>query len=292
LLRSMTGFGRGEAQGLGKKITVELKSVNHRFGEVVLRMPKQYVALEEKARRLVQEKVARGRVDGFISVDQYDEKIPTVKVDKALAASYHKAMEDLLKGLGMSEAIRADHILAVPGVIILENPAEDVEEWWPVLEEALRGALGGLLEMRESEGGRLKIDLLDRLERIRKMTSEIEVRSPLVVEEYRSRLVQRLSEWLADSTLDMNRVMAEVVVFAEKSSITEEIVRLKSHLSQAGQSLGAGDPVGRKLDFIIQEMHREINTISSKSSDVQISAIVVEVKSELEKIREQVQNLE
>ncbi|MCL6611261.1 MAG: YicC family protein [Peptococcaceae bacterium] len=290
--RSMTGFGRGEAIGHGKKFTVELKSVNHRFAEVVLRMPKQFFSLEEKAKRVILERVARGRVDGFVSVEQLEEKIPTVKVDKALASSYYKAMGELLAELKMADPIRVDHILALPGVVSVESPQEDADQWWPALEQAIRSALDGLVAMREAEGNRLREDLLDRLGRIEKMTSEIEARAPLVAEEYRARLIQRLSEWLADATLDMDRVMAEVVIFAEKSSITEEIVRLYSHIGQAGRSFGGNDPVGRKLDFIIQEMYREINTIASKSGDVLISGLVVEAKSELEKIREQVQNLE
>ncbi|MFZ5633391.1 MAG: YicC/YloC family endoribonuclease [Bacillota bacterium] len=290
--RSMTGFGRGEAVGQGKKFSVELKSVNHRFAEVVLRMPKQYFLLEEKARRVILEKVSRGRVDGFVSVEQFDEKIPAVKVDKALASSYYKAMRELLAELNIADPVRSDHIVALPGVFKVEEAAEDAGELWPVLEQAIRMAVNGLYEMREAEGNRLKYDLLARLDKIKKMTSDIEVRAPLVVEDYRVRLTQRLSEWLADSTLDIHRVMAEVVIFAEKSSITEEVVRLYSHISQARESLGVDGPVGRKLDFIIQEMNREINTIASKSGDIQISEAVVEFKSELEKIREQVQNLE
>lgn len=290
--KSMTGFGRGEATGQGKKFAVELKSVNHRFAEVVLRMPKQFFSLEEKARRLILEKVARGRVDGYLSVEQSTEKMPAVKVDKVLASSYYKAMGELLEGLGVVDSIRSDHILALPGVMSLEEPAEEEALFWPVLEEAILLAVEGLVSMRESEGRRLKDDLLSRLGKIMKMTSEIETRVPRVVEDYRARLTQRLSEWLADSTLDMHRVMAEVVIYAEKSNITEEIIRLYSHIVQASESLGGDGPVGRKLDFIIQEMNREINTIASKSGDIQISGYVVEIKSELEKIREQVQNLE
>ncbi len=290
--RSMTGFGRGEAMGRGKKFTVELKSVNHRFAEVVLRLPKQFFSLEERARRVVLEKVARGRVDGYVSAERYAEKVPRVKVDKELASSYYKAMEELLKGLGIKDSIRPDHIFSLPGVINVEETDEEAEDWWPVLVQAVRAALDGLMEMRESEGSRLRDDLLTRLERIRKLTSIIEARAPMVVEDYRSRLTQRLAEWLEESALDMNRVMAEVVVYGERSNITEEIIRLYSHITQAAGSLADDGPVGRKLDFIIQEMNREINTIASKSADVQISGIVVEVKSELEKIREQVQNLE
>jgi len=292
LPRSMTGFGRGEAVGQGKKFTVELKSVNHRFAEVVLRLPKQLFSLEEKSRRLILERVARGRVDGYISLEQSAEKIPTVKVDKALATSYYKAMGELLDQLGVVDSIRSDHIFTVPGVLSLEEPAEDAALWWPVLEQAIITAVDGLVEMRESEGNRLRDDLLARLGMIMKMTSEIESRAPQVVEDYRVRITQRLQDWLADSILDMNRVMAEVTIMAEKSSITEEIIRLYSHVVQASESLGGTEPVGRKLDFIIQEMNREINTIASKSGDIQISGYVVEIKSQLEKIREQVQNLE
>ena len=290
--RSMTGFGRGEAVGQGKKFTVELKSVNHRYSEVVLRIPKQLFSLEEKSRRLILERVFRGRVDGYVSMEQFTEKMPTVKVDKALASSYYKAMGELLNQLGVVDSIRSDHIFSVPGVLSLEEPAEDAALWWPVLEQAIITAVDGLVEMRESEGKRLKDDLLVRLGMIMKMTSQVESRAPQVVEDYRNRITLKLQDWLADSILDMNRVMAEVTIMAEKSSITEEIIRLYSHVVQASESLGGTEPVGRKLDFIIQEMNREINTIASKSGDIQISGYVVEIKSQLEKIREQVQNLE
>jgi len=292
LPRSMTGFGRGEAVGQGKKFTVELKSVNHRYSEVVLRIPKQLFSLEEKSRRLILERVFRGRVDGYVSMEQFTEKMPTVKVDKALASSYYKAMGELLNQLGVVDSIRSDHIFSVPGVLSLEEPAEDAALWWPVLEQAIITAVDGLVEMRESEGKRLKDDLLVRLGMIMKMTSQVESRAPQVVEDYRNRITLKLQDWLADSILDMNRVMAEVTIMAEKSSITEEIIRLYSHVVQASESLGGTEPVGRKLDFIIQEMNREINTIASKSGDIQISGYVVEIKSQLEKIREQVQNLE
>jgi len=292
LSRSMTGFGRGEAEGGGVKFIVELKSVNHRFTEVMLRMPKQLFLLEERCKRVVAGKVSRGRVDGFISMESLAEKITTVKVDKALARSYYKAIEELLGELGVAEPVRADHILTLPGLVKLEESAEDTEELWAVLEQAVVAAVDSLVQMREIEGARLKEDLLARLGRIKEITSTIEARAPHVVEDYRLRLTQRLQEWLADSSLDMPRVMAEVTIFAERSSITEEIVRLYSHLEQAAECLNGTDPVGRKLDFIIQEMNREINTIASKSADIQISGCVVEVKSQLEKIREQVQNLE
>ncbi|NTW06078.1 MAG: YicC family protein [Peptococcaceae bacterium] len=290
--RSMTGFGRGEAIGQGKRISVELKSVNHRFAEVVLRMPKTFFVIEERIKRQILKEVIRGRVDGFVSVEQLEEQSPGVKVDKGLATSYYYAIEGLFSDLHIVDPVKADYILTLPGVVTVEIPTEDADLLWPVLEDAFNNALSGLLEMRSIEGHRLMLDLLARLEKIRDLLAKIDSRAPVVVEEYRGKLTNRLVQWLEDSTLDINRVMAEVVIFAEKSSITEEIVRFYSHLDLAREALQGIEASGRKLDFIIQEMNREINTISSKSSDLQISNLVVEVKSELEKIREQVQNLE
>lgn len=290
--RSMTGFGRGEAIGQGKRISVELKSVNHRFAEVVLRMPKTFFVIEERIKRQILKEVIRGRVDGFVSVEQLEEQSPGVKVDKGLATSYYNAIEGLFSDLHIVDPVKADYILTLPGVVTVEIPTEDADLLWPVLEDAFNNALSGLLEMRSIEGHRLMLDLLARLEKIRDLLAKIDSRAPVVVEEYRGKLTNRLVQWLEDSTLDINRVMAEVVIFAEKSSITEEIVRFYSHLDLAREALQGIEASGRKLDFIIQEMNREINTISSKSSDLQISNLVVEVKSELEKIREQVQNLE
>ncbi len=289
---SMTGFGRGEATGEGKNFTVELKSVNHRFCEIMLRMPRGMAYLEEKARRYIQSRLARGRIDGYISVEDSAEKTLAVKVDKVLAASYYKSMEELLNDLGISSEIKPEHLLSLPNVITLEEPEEDIEAYWLVLEKALSGALDRLLEMRGTEGTRLQQDLFSRLEQVKSIVKQIEERAPEVVEEYRLRLNQRLQEWLNDSTLDMSRLMAEVAVFAERSNITEEIVRLYSHIDQAVITLKMDEPVGRKLDFLLQEMNREINTIASKASDLSIARASVEIKSELEKIREQVQNLE
>lgn len=290
--RSMTGFGRGEAGAQGKKFTVELKSVNHRFAEVVLRMPRSIMSLEEKVKRQVQGKVARGRVDGFITMEDIGEKTSVVKVDKELSLSYYRAMKEMMEELGISPQIKPEHLLSLPGIFSLEEPQENCEDWWPALEEAVLKALDSLVDMRQVEGDRLKEDILQRLAIIKEKTKAIESRSPLVVEDYRQRLSVRLQEWAADSSLDTNRLMAEVAIFADRSSITEEVVRLYSHVGQFQVSLETVGAIGRKLDFILQEMNREINTIGSKASDLEISSAVVDVKSELEKIREQIQNIE
>nr|WP_018084928.1 YicC/YloC family endoribonuclease [Desulfurispora thermophila] len=291
---SMTGYGRGESAGCGKKFVVELKTVNHRYVEVHLRFPRNFnsLVLEERARKLILQTVARGRVDGFITVEDIGEKNAAVQVDKELAAAYYKAMRETLTELGISSSIEPEHLFSRPGVLSLVEPEVDAEELWGVLESALRDALQQLLDMRRTEGEKLQADLLQRLQLVENYTREIEVRSPLVVDEYRQRLVQRLAEIIPDNMPDQQRLMQEVAMYAERCSITEELVRLFSHLEQARVILGQPGAVGRKMDFLLQEMNREVNTIGSKSSDLQISRTVVEIKSELEKIREQVQNLE
>lgn len=288
----MTGFGRGEAIGQGKKFTVEMKSVNHRFLEISIKIPRGMMALEEKAKRFLQEDFKRGKVDVFISIEDILEKHSVVKVNKELALGYYKAIEELVSEIGMITPINLEHLLAFPEVISLESEKEDVEGYWSILKEALSIAVLALLKMREEEGNRLKEDLLARFDAIRLMVQSIEKRSPEVVKEYKERLNQRLLIWLEDVSLDMDRLMNEVAFFADRSSITEELVRLDSHLIQGKNTLEKNEPVGRKLDFLLQEMNREINTIASKASDLKISSTVVEVKSELEKIREQIQNLE
>ncbi len=292
MLKSMTGYGRGEALIPGKKFTVELKAVNHRFCEVVLRLPRSFSQLEDRIRRLIQARVSRGRVDGFLGIEECEEKTTTVKVDKALAAAYYKAMKELQEGLGIEGKIKLKYLIALPGVFTVEEPAENIEEWWPAVQEAVQIALENLVQMRATEGERLAGDLLKRVAQVSFLNENIKHRSPIVVEEYRDRLRKRLNDFLTEGCLDASRLEAEAVLFAERSNITEETVRLESHLKQVRDCLTAGAPVGRKLDFLIQEMNRETNTIASKANDVEISRWVVEVKSELEKIREQVQNIE
>lgn len=292
MIKSMTGFGRGEAVTAGKKFTFELKAVNHRYNEVVLRLPRSLTPLEDRIRRLVQTRITRGRVDGFLGLEDCGEKNASVKVDKALAAAYYNAMKELQETLGIDGEIQLKQLISLPGVLTMEEPSDDIEDWWPAIQEAVEAALGQLVRMRMVEGERLAVDLLSRAEKLKKLNQSIRERSPLVVEEYRERLVTRLNDYMRDGIITPDRLAAEATIFAERSSITEENVRLESHLQQMKSCLEAGESVGRKLDFLIQEMNREINTIASKASDLEISRAVVEAKSELEKIREQVQNIE
>ncbi|SHE35499.1 YicC/YloC family endoribonuclease [Desulforamulus putei] len=293
MIKSMTGYGRGEACAEGRRFTVELKSVNNRFCEVILRQPRSLSQIEDKIKRRIQERVTRGRVDGYISIEETGEITPTVKVDKALAVAYHKAMEELRESLSISDTISIKDIISLPNVISLEQPEENVEEWLAAIEEATDQALDGLLTMRQNEGERLKTDILQRAAQIKRLIlEEVSERAPQVVREHREKLSQRLAEWLENGVIDEARLAAEVAIFADRADISEEIVRLNSHLQQLEQILTEGGPVGRKLDFLVQEMNREINTIGSKANDLVITNAVVNAKSELEKIREQVQNIE
>ncbi len=288
----MTGYGRGEHEGNGKRFTVEMKSVNHRYVEVVIRQPKQLAPLEDRARKLLLETVSRGRVDVFVSLEEFGKTAKVVKVDKDLALAYYKALKELATTVDSPEVIDYSLIPRYPDVITVEQAEDDLEELWLIYQVALEKALKQLMEMREAEGEKLKQDLLKRADNIVAWSAEIFTRAPLVVTEYREKLLQRIQSHLKELTLDEARVATEVAFFADRCSIDEELVRLASHFGQLRESLELTEPVGRKLDFLVQEMNREANTIGSKANDLTTTNIVVNIKSELEKIREQVQNIE
>jgi len=288
----MTGYGRGEASAQGRKFTVELKAVNHRFNEVVLRLPRSLSSLEDRLRRKILSRLARGRIDCFLGMECCEGRTDAVKVDKALAEAYYKAMKELQESLGIEGKVKVKHLAALPGVLVIEETAEDVEKWWPAVQEAMDNALENLIQMRAEEGRQLAGDILKRVQHVALLNERIKGRAPAVVEEHRERLKARLNDFFKNGILDADRLAAEAALFAERSNINEETVRLESHVRQMLACLGADEPVGRKMEFLIQEMNREINTIASKANDLEISRWVVEVKSELEKIREQVQNIE
>jgi len=292
LIKSMTGYGRGEGSTENKKFTFEIKAVNHRYNEIVLRLPRSLAPLEDRLRKIISARVSRGRIDGYLSLEDCGEKTAAVKVDKALASAYYKAMKELQESVGIQGEIELEELIALPGVLTVEEPAEDLEQWWPAIRKAVEDAVTSLVQMRAVEGEELAKDLLNRVRHLDLLNNMIRDRSPVVVEDYRERLQNRLSDFLQDGFLDPERLTGEVALFAERSNITEETVRLESHLNQVRSCLLAGEAVGRKLDFLIQEMNREINTIASKAGDLEIGRLVVEAKSELEKIREQIQNVE
>jgi uncharacterized protein (TIGR00255 family) len=292
MARSMTGFGRGEGSGSAGRIVVEAKAVNHRFSEVVFRMPRQFNALEEGARKLVLSRIARGRVDVFVSWEA-GTQARIVKVDKGLAIAYHNSLKELGEEIGSKLEISLDTLARLPDVLTISEADVTVDELWPAFEQALSQALEGLVAMREREGETLVADLQSRIAKIEALGHVVTERAPQVVMEYRQRLSRRLEELLPQgNSVDPQRLAQEVTLFADRSDITEEIQRLGSHVSQFRQTLQADEAVGRKLDFLVQEIGREVNTMGSKANDATIISQVVEAKSELEKIREQVQNIE
>jgi uncharacterized protein (TIGR00255 family) len=288
----MTGYGRGEVRGGRQAITVEIKTVNHRYTETVVRVPKELSPLEERVRAMLSGRLSRGRIEVFVNRERLLPGSRTVRVDRDLAGSYHKALRDLAMELGAGDGVTVAELLHLPDVVTVTEEPENLEEIGTALEEATRQALAAVNVMRESEGLRLAADLTVRVEVIRGQLSFVQERVPLVVEAYRARLTQRVADMLGSVNVDENRLAAEVVIFAERSDVEEELVRMASHLDRFGEFLRSDGPVGRKMDFLLQEMNRETNTLGSKIGDVAIAQAVVEVKSEIEKIREQVQNIE
>lgn len=293
MANSMTGFGRGEASGEGYQFTVELKSVNHRFFEASIRLPRNMMSFEERIRKLLQAKIQRGRIDVFVNVKETEEKKRLVKVDKELALSYDKTLKELALALKTPYETDIYRLVTLPEVLDVEDEEIDLEHIWEILSSAVNEALNGYNTMRQVEGEKLIHDLLKRLDRISTIKDQISTFSDSMVSDYQGRLRDRIQLLLSENTvLDEARLANEVAIFADRVSITEELVRLQSHLDQGSHTLQGIEPVGRKLDFLVQEMNREINTIGSKANNINIAQLVVEVKSELEKIREQIQNLE
>ncbi|MEA1962530.1 MAG: YicC/YloC family endoribonuclease [Bacillota bacterium] len=292
MIKSMTGFGKGQIDECGYSINCELKSVNHRFFDVHIRMPRGYLLLEERIKEKVKTSISRGRLEIGINIEKTEESIRTIKVDKELAMAYHNSLKDLAKDLNISGDIKVLDIFRLPDVYTLINEEEDNEKVWSILEKVLDQCIDSLLDMRSKEGKTLAIDILNRNDYILEQVLVLEARSPKVSMEYEEKLQNRINEMINKEFQDEGRIIQEVAIFADKSSVTEEIVRLKSHISQLKDLINIGDNIGRKCDFLVQEMFREINTIASKSSDITMNQIVVDVKAELEKIREQLQNIE
>ncbi|NLI90717.1 MAG: YicC family protein [Peptococcaceae bacterium] len=292
MANSMTGFGRGETRGHGYSFSIEMKSVNHRFLEVVVKLPRYLNVLEENVRKIIQERVSRGRIEVYINTKETEEKKRLVKVDKELTLSYDNSLKELAQLLNSAYITDIYRLVALPEILTVEEEETDAEVLWPFLEAAVLAALQQLVQMRRDEGERLLRDLRNRIGYLRDLTKKVEERAPEVVVEYQEKLKERLSSLLADTTLDESRLAMEVALLADRASITEELVRMGSHLDEFEKTLQSSESIGRKLDFLVQEMNREINTIGSKANDLVISRIVVEGKSELEKIREQIQNIE
>jgi uncharacterized protein (TIGR00255 family) len=292
MIRSMTGFGRGNSEKDGKSFTIEIKSVNHRYFETNIRMPRVLIAFEDKIRKIIGEKVKRGKLDVFVTQGSYDKEDVEACLNEKLAQSYINCFQILKERYGLDGDISVDTIARLPEVITLKQKEEDVSETFEQIEESLTKALEALLFMREKEGEKLLADVMCKCNLINNLVESVKERAPLVVGEYKVKLTQRLNALNKEVEFDENRVSMEIAIFADKVGIDEEIVRLNSHIEQMRETLIIDEPIGRKLDFIIQEMNRETNTIASKANDLEILNTVISMKSEIEKIREQIQNIE
>lgn len=292
MIKSMTGFGRHEISETERRITVEMKSVNHRYLDVSMRMPKKLNFFEASIRALLKEYLQRGKVDVFISCEEYTENNVTVRYNRDIAAEYMNYFKEMAEDFSLEDDIRISSLARFPEVFSMEDKNIDEEGIWRTLEKAVRGAAEALTRARVAEGENLKTDLLAKLDGMLEHVSFIEERSPRIMEEYRQTLEGKVKELLGDVQVDENRLLTEVVIFADKVCVDEELVRLRSHIDTTRETLLQGGSIGRKLDFIAQEMNREANTILSKTGDLEISNRAIELKTEIEKVREQIQNIE
>lgn len=292
MIRSMTGFGQGEARSDEYSVQIEVKSVNHRYLDLFFRIPRQYSPLEEAMRSEIAGRIARGRVEVMLTVEEFGNKERIVHINDGLLQAYLQAITAVKGEMGSEEVPSLSLILSLPGLLEVDEPPLDFEELQRITLEAMGFALDGVERMRVAEGRRLSADLQDKVEQLEQLCFQLAKLAPQVVEDYRGRLRERLEELLDGTTITEERFLGEVAIFADRASIDEELVRMASHLQQFRETLHTKEPVGRKLDFLVQEMNREVNTIGSKGNNVHIAGHVVTMKSVLEKIREQIQNIE
>lgn len=292
MIKSMTGFGRCEICEGDRKFTVEIKSVNHRYLDVNIKMPKKLSFFESGIRTVLKEYANRGKVDVFVTYEDSTEENFSLKYNEDMAASYLKYLRQMAETFGLEDDIRVSTLARFPEVFTMEEQGVDEKELWQLLERVLRNACEEFVKSRIAEGECLKKDLRDKLNAMVTYVNFIEERSPGILQEYRERLETKVGELLENSQIDENRIAAEVTLFADKICVEEETVRLKSHIESMEATLLEGGSIGRKLDFIAQEMNREANTILSKSNDLQISDTGINLKTDIEKIREQIQNIE
>ena len=292
MIKSMTGFGRFEGQINGRSITLEIKSVNHRYTEFNFRVTRGYSFLEEKLKSYITSKVSRGKIDMFVSITEPEDTPAEVVINHNLVQGYLNAFKELNETYSIPNSVTVNDIARYPDVLTVNKAKEDEETVLKDVIEAVDVALESFISMREAEGERLKADVLGRADTIMELVAEIEARSPETVREYQDRLREKIEEFLSSGDYDENRIITEVAIFADKVAVDEETVRLRSHFEQLKTYLDSDKPVGRSIDFVIQEMNREANTIGSKVKDAEIAQKVVRIKNEIEKIREQIQNIE
>lgn len=292
MIKSMTGFGRHEICNEKRKITVEMKSVNHRYLDVTIKMPKKLNFFEATIRNELKSYIQRGKVDMFITFEDYSEENVTIKYNKDIASEYLKYLHQMAEEFSLEEDIRVSTLSRYPEVFSMEESTQDEEEIWKELKECIDKAAEGFVEARKTEGENLKNDLIGKLDGMLKNVAIIEERSPQIIAEYKEKLRLKVEEMLGNTQIDEARILTEVTLFADKVCVDEELVRLHSHIQATKDALVEGGSVGRKLDFIAQEMNREANTILSKCNDLEISNVAIELKTDIEKVREQIQNIE
>ena len=293
MIRSMTGFGHGEVSNdKNQKVTVEMKSVNHRYCDISLKLPKKLAMFEANIRNIMKEYASRGKIDIYVSYEDLSETAVSLHYNQAMAAEYMQVFKKMQEDFGIETKITAEALAKYPEVVTLEEVQQDEEVWWELLEAALRQAAEKFVETRTIEGANLKKDLLGKLDQMAADVAFIERRSPQIIAEYRAKLEEKVKEFLEDSAIEENRIAAEVTLYADKIAVDEEIVRLQSHISSMTDVLESDESIGRKLDFMAQEMNREANTILSKSSDVDLADHAIELKTNVEKVREQIQTIE
>ncbi len=292
MITSMTGFGRYEFSGAERKITVEMKSVNHRYSEISIRMPKKLNMFETAIRNLLKQYISRGKVDMFITYEDESEGKASIRYNEELAGEYLKYLKQMGETFGLENDIRVSTLSRYPEVLVLEEQAQDEDDIWHDIETAVRGCAEKFVETRIAEGEHLKQDITQKLQGILTMVDKVEERSPQIVSEYREKLTNKVAELLGDTKLDESVLATEITIFADKICVDEETVRLRAHVDNMLKTLDSGENIGRKLDFIAQEMNREANTTLSKANDMELSGVAIDLKTEIEKIREQIQNIE
>ena len=292
MIKSMTGFGRCEVTECNRKYTVEIKSVNHRYLDVNIKMPKSLNFFESTIRTLLKEYMERGKVDLYITYEDFSEERFSLKYNEELAGEYLAHLKEMAEKFGLEDDIRVSTLSRYPDVFTMEQVEVDEQELWAGLEKAIRGACEQFVESRITEGDHLKADLIAKLDNMLSYVDFIEERSPIIMKDYRERLENKVKELLEDKQIDDSRITTEVTIFADKICVDEETVRLRSHIKSTKTALEAGGSIGRKLDFIAQEMNREANTILSKANDLEISDTGINLKTDIEKVREQIQNIE
>ncbi|MBP3242768.1 MAG: YicC family protein [Ruminococcus sp.] len=292
MVRSMTGYGRAQKVLNGRDILVEIRSVNHRYYEYSSRIPRTFNYIDEKLKALLKTSVSRGKVEVSVSISNIEGRDTEIAINRGAAEGYVMALRSVSDELGLVDDLALSKLIKLPDIFNIQKTPDDEEQVWNDVSQVAKEALDRFVEMRAVEGERLKADVLEKADGILTMVGKVEEISPETVKRYRERLYKKLTEILESKDIDQQRVLTEAAVFAEKIAVDEETVRLRSHIGQLREMLQSGEPVGRKLDFIVQEMNREVNTIGSKAQDLNITRLVVDMKAEIEKIREQIQNIE